>query len=91
MGLLATPEYQRRIIDQIDTQQVPFIVSFGGDRPLQNLESYPLVHAYAARRYTTRHAIPEDKLERGLSIWMLTDGRRQPTGTYELFGLPCFK
>lgn len=91
MGLLATPEYERRIIDQVDKEEVPFIMSFGGDRPFQNLESYPLVHEYAQKRYTTRHAIPEDKVDRGLSIWLLTDGRRKPTGTYELFGLPCFK
>ena len=90
MGFLATPEYQRRTIERVDKEEVPFIVSFGGARPLEYLEAYDLVHEYASRRYTTRYAIPEDKTERGLTIWLLTDGRRQPTGTYELFGLPCF-
>ena len=90
MGFLATPEYQRRTIERIDKEEIPFILSFGGARPLEYLEAYDLVHEYAEKRYTTRHAIPEDRTERGLTIWLLTDGRRQPTGTYELFGLPCF-
>ena len=91
MGFLATPEYQRRTIDRVDKEEVPFIMSFGGRRPLELLESYDLVHDYVSRRYTEHYAIPEDKAERGLTIWLLTDSRRRPTGTYELFGLPCFK
>ena len=91
MGFLATPEYQRRTIERIDKEQVPFILSFGGSRPLEYLEAYDLVHAYAEKRYVTRYAVPEDRTERGLTIWMLTDGRRKPTGTYEFLGLPCFK
>ena len=91
MGFLATPEYQRRTIERIDKQEVPFILAIGGKGALEYLEAYDLVHDYAARRYTTHHVIPEDKVERGLSIWLSTDGRRKATGTYELFGLPCFK
>lgn len=91
MSFMASPEYQRRTIERVDKEKVPFIMSFGGTRPLEYLEAYDLVHDYASRRYTTRYAVPEDNVERGLSIWLLTDGRRQPTGTYELFGLPCFK
>jgi hypothetical protein len=70
---------------------MPLILSFGGERPLEHLEAYDLVHDYAEKRYTTRHAVPEDKVDRGLSIWLLSDGRRKASGTYETFGLPCFK
>jgi hypothetical protein len=91
MGFKATPEDQRRTIASVERQEVPFVMSFGGDGPLVNLQAYNLVHDYVAKRYTRRYAIPEDKAERGLPIWILSDGRREPTGTYELFGLPCFK
>jgi hypothetical protein len=91
MGFLSTDEYQRRMIARVDAQEVPLIVSFGGHRPLEYLESYEILHEYAARRYTDHHAIPEDSVGRDSSIWLLTDGRRKPTGMYELLGLPCFK
>ena len=100
-GFLATPEFERRTIERVDTEQVPFVVSFGGRRPLEFLEEYPLVHDYVSRRYTALDAIPEDNEQRRLSIWLLTDNRRQPTGTYQLMAgptsaltqvsLPCFR
>lgn len=91
LGFLASPEDQRRTIARVEKEEVPLVVSFGGDGPLSNLKAYDLVRDYVARRYTRRHAIPEDKAERGLPIWLLSDGRREPSGTYELFALPCFK
>ena len=89
-GFLATPESQRRTIERVDEEEVPLIVSFG-TRPLEHLESYDLVHEYVSQRYTEHLAVPEDNTGRGRSIWLLTDSRRTPTGTYELLGLPCFK
>lgn len=90
-GLLMTPAYERRTIETVDKQEVPIVLSVGARRPLEYLEPYPLLHEYVAKRYTSQYAIPEDKTQRGGLFWLLTDGRRKPTGTYELLGLPCFK
>ena len=90
-GMLANPEFERRMIEKVDSAEVPIIIGLGGPGPLAYLESYPLVHQYVAQRYLNHYAIPEEDLQREQVFWLLTDSRRQQTGTYELFGLPCFK
>jgi hypothetical protein len=90
-GLLANPEFERRMIDKVDKAEVPLILGLGGREPLQYLNSYPLVRQYVAQRYTNHYAIPDENMQREQVFWLLTDNRRTPTGTYELFGLPCFK
>ena len=89
--LINNLEYQRKTIATVDKEEVPIILALGGRRPLQYLESYPLVHQYAARRYTSHYTVPEDNIQRGDLFWLSTDGRRKPAGTYERLGLPCFK
>lgn len=89
-GLLTTPAYQRKTIESVDNGEVPLIMALGGERPMQFLEAYPLVHRYVAQRYTTHYSVPQESGQGGV-FWILTDSRRQPTGSYELFGLPCFR
>jgi hypothetical protein len=89
-GIFASPDYQRKTIERVDTQEVPLIVGLGGNRPLQYFERYPIVHEYVARRYPTHYSIPGDS-GRGEVFWLLTDSRRKPTGTYQQLGLPCFR
>jgi len=89
-GLLTSPEEQRKTIEQVDGQQVPIVLGLGGQGPLGNLNAYPLVRDYVEKRYTGRYSIPEERLS-GAQFWLLTDSRRQPTGTYEPLGLPCFR
>ena len=90
-GLLANPEFQRRMIEKVDKAEVPLIIGLGGRGPLDYLDSYPLVRQYVAERYIDHYAIPDENMQRERVFWLLTDSRRTPTGTYELFGLPCFK
>jgi hypothetical protein len=90
-GLLTSPAYQRTTIEHVDKEEVPLIIALGGQRPMQFLEAYPLVHQYVAQRYTTHYTVPEESGRPGTMFWLLTDSRRRPTGTYELLGLPCFK
>jgi hypothetical protein len=90
-GLLANPEFERRMIDKVDNAEVPLILGLGGRGSLDYLKSYPLVRQYVAQRYTNHYAVPDENLQRGQVFWLLTDSGRKPTGTYELLGLPCFK
>ena len=90
-GFLADAEYQRRTIARVDKEEVPIILAVGGREPLQYLESYPLVREYVAQRYREHYTVPQEGKPRDQVFWLLTDSRRKPTGTYELFGLPCFK
>ncbi len=75
----------------MENENVPFVISFATADALSNLAAYDMLRDYVARRYTRRQVVPEDNVHRGLSIWLLSDGRRKPTGTYEQYGLPCFK
>ena len=88
-GLTANPDFERRMIELMERDPVPFVFGVGGERPLDNLEKYPLVRAYVAQRYTERHAILQDQLA-GRVLWLMTDSRRVPSGTYPRLGLPCF-
>ena len=90
IGFLNSPDYQRRTIDLLERDQVPLIVGVGGERPLQYLERYDRLYDYVARRYVNHYDVLQDKLD-GLVIWIVTDSRRIPTGTYARLGLPCFK
>ena len=58
-GMLANPEFERRMIEKVDSAEVPIIIGLGGPGPLAYLESYPLVHQYVAQRYLNHYAIPE--------------------------------
>lgn len=89
-GLLANPGFERRMIDKVDKAEVPLILGLGGRGPLDYLASYPSVRKYVAQRYTNHYAVPDENLQREQVFWLLTDSRREPTGTYELLGLPCF-
>ena len=92
MGFLASQEQQRRTIAMLERDQVPLIVGVGGARPLQYLEPYELVHAYASKRYVEYYPILQDQLNRkGIVIWLAVDSRRKPSSTYTRLGLPCFK
>jgi hypothetical protein len=90
LGFMTSPEYQRQIIDLVEHDQVPIIVGTGGESALALLNHHPLVRDYVARRYTTEFRLPQDN-NTGKSIWLLTDNRRPPTGTYEKLNLPCFR
>ena len=90
VGFLNSPDYQRRTIDLLERDQVPLIIGVGGQRPLQYLEPYDRLYDYVARRYVNHYDVLQDKLN-GLVIWIVTDSRRIPTGTYARLGLPCFK
>ncbi len=90
-GLRTDLEYQRKTIEKIDKEEVPMIIGLGGPDPLAYLGAYPLVRQYVAERYIDHYAIPDEHAQREQVFWLLTDRRRQPTGTYELFGLPCFR
>jgi len=90
-GFQNSPEMQRKTLELLERDPVPLIVGVGGARPLQYLEDYDILHAYAAERYTEAHAILQDNMSReGLAIWLSVDSRRVPTRTYESLGLPCF-
>jgi hypothetical protein len=90
-GLLATPEYQRKTIERVEKEEVPIIIGLGRPRgPLDDFAAYPLVREYIAARYTGQYSIPEERGS-GDTFWILTDSRRTPSGTYEPFGLPCFR
>ena len=89
-GFMATPDFERRMIELMEREQVPLVFGAGGPTPLENLSQYPLVRDYVAKRYTGQHTILQDQLA-GTVLWLLTDSRRTPTGTYEALGLPCFK
>jgi hypothetical protein len=90
-GLAANPDFERRMIAKVDTAEVPLVLALGGKGPLDYLNAYPLVQRYVAQRYTTRIAVPDENAQREQVFWLLTDSRRQPSGTYDLLGLPCFK
>ena len=87
-GFLNTPEYQQKILERIDGERVPLVVQLGGGRPLAYLEPYTQIYEYAARRFSQHYTAADDS---GAVFWISTDSRRQPTGTYERLGLPCFR
>ncbi len=89
-GLAATPDFERQMIALMERDPVPVVFGVGGGHPLDNLLRYPLVRAYVAQRFTERHAILQDHFA-GKVLWLLTDSRRRPSGTYKSLGLPCFK
>jgi hypothetical protein len=88
-GFMATPEFEERMIALMERDPVPFIFGVGGEHPLDNLALYPRVREYVAQRYPERHAILQDQLA-GRVLWLMTDSRRTPTGTYAKLGLPCY-
>jgi hypothetical protein len=89
VGLSASPDDQRKTIEQVERDEVPIVLSLGEDRPLESLEAYPLVREYVAARYTKQYTIAQ---ENGRGVFrLLTDSRRTPTGTYASLGLPCFR
>ena len=88
-GLTANPDFERRMIELMERDPVPLVFGVGGERPLDNLDKYPLVQAYVDQRYTERHAILQDHLA-GRVLWLMMDSRRAPSGTYPRLGLPCF-
>jgi hypothetical protein len=90
-GFQNSAREQEEVLDLLERDPVPFIVAVGGARPLQFLEDYDLLHAYASERYAEFHPILQDGLARqGAVIWMSVDSRRTPTRMYESLGLPCF-
>ncbi len=90
MNFQAGRERQQQTIADLEREPAPLVISIGGQSPLEFLEGYDLLHAYAAQRYTNVNRVLEDNTNRGLIFWILADNRRTPTGTYELLGLPCF-
>ena len=88
-GFMANPDFERRMIDLMERDPVPFLFGVGGERALDNLNSYPQVREYVAKRYTEHHAVLQDSLA-GRVFWLLVDSRRTPTSRYEKLGLPCF-
>jgi hypothetical protein len=90
-GFQHSPESQQRTIQLLEREPVPLIVGVGGAKPLQYLQEYDELHAYASERYREVHPILQDNLHReGAVIWLSVDSRRTPTRTYERLGLPCF-
>jgi hypothetical protein len=87
-GLLNTPEYQQKIIAQLEREQVPLAVELGHSRPFAGLQAYGALYDYATRRFTHHYTATDDD---GSEFWISTDSRRMPTGTYERLGLPCFR
>ena len=75
-GLLSDPEHQRQTIAKVDTQEVPLILSAGGQRATSYLDSYPLVREYVEQRYTTHYTIQQEDAAQGEVFWLLTDSRR---------------
>lgn len=91
-GFQHSAELQQRTIALVERSPVPILVGVGGSRPLQYLEAYEDVHAYAANRFVDSYPILQDRLHReGLIIWLSVDSRRTPTSTYEPLQLPCFR
>jgi hypothetical protein len=83
-----TPAYEEQILARLDRSQVPLIINNSTAEPLGALKAYPQLHAYATQHYTSSYPVAEDN---GTRIWVSTDNRRTPTGTYERLDLPCFK
>ncbi len=89
-GFMTAEAYQRRMIDLMEREPVPIVFGVGNEKPLDNLNQYPLVREYVDKRFTNRHAVLQDQLA-GRVLWVLADSRRTPTGTYPSLGLPCFR
>ena len=89
-GFMANDDFERRMIELMERDPVPLVFGVGGERALDNLNLYPRVREYVAKRYTEHHAVLQDNLA-GTVLWLLVDSRRTPTSTYSKLGLPCFR
>lgn len=89
-GFMANEDFERRMIELMERDPVPLVFGVGGERALDNLNLYPRVREYVAKRYTEHHAVLQDNLA-GKVFWLLVDSRRTPTSRYEKLGLPCFR
>jgi hypothetical protein len=86
-GIKTGPEYERRVIDRVEAEEVPIVVGSGPDWT-NYFTHYPLVRAYIAHRYPKAYVLPSG----GTGTYtVLTDSRRTPTGVYKPLGLPCFR
>lgn len=92
MGFMASADAQRKTLELLEREPVPFIFGVGESRPFEFLEAYPQVHDYVVKRYTETHAILQDELNReGRVLWLAVDGRRKSSSIHPALGLPCFR
>ena len=75
------PMRERLSLDLIQRQSVPFVLSIN-DPALTDFARYPAIHRHLASHYVALD---------GTGGHVLIDARRQPTGTYEQLGFPCFR
>ncbi len=71
--------HEQQSLELLQRQSVPFAISTN-DKVLDDLRFYPRIREYMAQHYRA--------LDGG---WLLVDTRRQPTGTFEPLGYPCFR
>jgi hypothetical protein len=75
------PVRERHSLDLIRQQSVPLVLSTS-DAAFDDFMRYPAIHAYLEAHYVALD---------GTGGRVLVDTRRQPIGTYEHLGFPCFR
>ena len=86
-GFFETEDAQRLTLERLRRQSVPMILLDTDDSLRSFHRSFPIVTEYVDREY--RQAGTHEFDGRfGISLWVRKD--RQPTGTWEPLGWPCY-
>jgi len=83
-GWHATPEDQQLSVARLERQRVPVVLE-NGDWEYERY--FPIIAEHVRSRYRNVE-IPTDYAQ---GYRVLVDPRLKPTGTYELFSLPCYR
>ncbi len=86
-GFFGSDEAQRLTVSRLERQSVPLMLLDAGDSYEQFRTSFPLVTAYIDRRYAVAGT---RVLDGRYGLTLLTARDREPAGTFEAFGWPCF-
>jgi hypothetical protein len=86
-GFFNTTEAQTLTIARLQRQSVPLVLLESGESYRNFRESFPLVTAYLDQHYRVA-GVREFDGRFGTTLLVRTD--RQPTGTFEPLGWPCY-
>jgi hypothetical protein len=86
-GFFGSDAAQRLTVSRLQRQSVPLILLDADDSYEEFRTSFPLVTAYIDRRYAVAGTRVLDG-RHGLTLLVSRD--REPAGTFEAFGWPCF-
>ena len=93
----ASDRAQQDVLQWLEGESVPVVMSMRSERPFEFLERYPLLHEHVSKKYSEASSptlranqAPEEK-EANRRTYLMVANDREPTGRYEPLDLPCFR